>query len=325
MRNRIQLPVVALATAALLAGCGGDDGDEGSASRPAPPAADFPAAGGRSLEQVLSAATSEGPVVTPAAKVLGVGENRFPFGVFTLGREPINTAQVAIYAAPGSGLKGEATGPFPARIEDLATEDAFRARSTAEDPDAAQVVYVSEVPLPERGEWTFAALVREGDSYSASLVPTPSLVGSENPPAVGEKAPRVSTPTADEVTDIAEIDTREPASSMHDEDLAEVLGRKPVVLLFATPALCQSRICGPVVDAAEQVKSEFGDRVAFIHMEVYVDNDLEKGPRPQFSAYRLTSEPWLFVIDRDGEITTAIEGAFSVSELERAVEQVSGT
>jgi hypothetical protein len=110
---------------------------------------------------------------------------------------------------------------------------------------------------------------------------------------------------------------------MHDVDLAEVLGKRPAVLLFATPALCQSRVCGPVVDAAEQAKREFGDRVAFIHQEVFVDNDLNKGPRPQMEAYRLPSEPWLFVIDRNGKVSSAIEGPFSVSELEDAVRGVA--
>ncbi len=110
---------------------------------------------------------------------------------------------------------------------------------------------------------------------------------------------------------------------MHDEDLADVLGRKPVVLLFATPQLCQSRICGPVVDVAEQVKREFGDRVAFIHQEVYNDNEINKGVRPQMRAYRLPSEPWLFVIDRSGKVSTVIEGAFSVGELQDAVGRVA--
>jgi hypothetical protein len=110
---------------------------------------------------------------------------------------------------------------------------------------------------------------------------------------------------------------------MHDQDYAEVIWRKPVVLLFATPALCQSRVCGPVVDVAEQVKRDFGDQVAFIHMEVYNDNDLNKGSRPQFQAFNLQTEPWLFVIDRKGVIRTAIEGAFSVPELEQAVLEVA--
>jgi hypothetical protein len=110
---------------------------------------------------------------------------------------------------------------------------------------------------------------------------------------------------------------------MHGDDLADVLGKKPVVLLFATPALCQSRVCGPVTDIAEQVKQEFGDRVAFIHQEVYNDNQISDGPRPQMTAYGLSTEPWLFVIDRTGEVSTVLQGPFSVQELEAAVQRVA--
>ena len=110
---------------------------------------------------------------------------------------------------------------------------------------------------------------------------------------------------------------------MHDIDFADVVGEKPIVLLFATPALCTSRVCGPVVDVAEQVKREVGDDAAFIYMEIYNDNDPNKGPRPQVQAYNLTSEPWLFVIDADGKIDTRIEGAFSVAELQAAVDRVT--
>jgi hypothetical protein len=155
------------------------------------------------------------------------------------------------------------------------------------------------------------------------VVATPSLVGQFDPIGVGDRAPRVHTPTEDEVTDLSQIETRVPPDDMHRDDLADVLGRKPVVLVFATPALCQSRICGPVVDVAQQVRRDFGDQVAFIHMEVYNDNDASQGVRPQLRAYRLPSEPWLYVIDRHGVVRTAIEGAFSVEELQAAVREVS--
>ncbi len=315
-----------LATAQLaLAGCGGGDAGTGSASRPAPPASDFPSAKGKTLEQALSPAGGAGPVVTPAARVLRLGDNRFPFGVFTTGREPIDDAEVAIYAAPGRNLSGPAIGPFPARIEDLSTEPAFEAKTTSEDPNAAKVVYVTDIPLDKPGPWAFGALIRQGDgSYQGSLLSTPSLVGQFDPVGVGDRAPRVSTPTVDEVSNISQIDTRVPPDDMHQDDLADVLGKEPVVLLFATPALCQSRICGPVVDVAEQVQRDFGDKAAFIHMEVYNDNDASKGIRPQMRAYRLPSEPWLYVIDRNGVVRTAIEGAFSVDELTSAVRQVTG-
>jgi hypothetical protein len=317
-----------LAATALIAGCGGDDddggGDASAAARPAPPATDFPAPNGRSLEELLStSASGQAPVVSPAAKVLNVGENRFPFGVFTTAQEPITDAEVAIYAAP-RGVKGPAEGPFPARIESLETESAFRAESTAQDPDAAKVVYVSEVPLNKPGEWAFGALVKEGDGYTGTLIPTPSLAGEFDPVGVGDEAPRVSTPVAGDVAQVSEIDTRVPPSTMHDEDLEDVLGKKPVVLLFATPALCQSRICGPVVDIAEQVKRDHEDEdIAWIHQEIYNENDLNKGARPQVEAFGLPSEPWLYVIDGDGKVSTVIEGAFSIEELDRAVQKVS--
>jgi hypothetical protein len=320
----LPIALASLAALALLAGCGDSDDGDGTRNRPAPTAADFPSAQGKTLEQVLSASTGEGPVIAPAARVLREGQNRFPFGVFTLGHEQIDDAQVAIYAAPGAGLNGPAIGPFPARVVDLTTEAAFRAKTTTDDPDAATVAYVSEIPLNRPGPWSFAALAKEGDSFEGSLLPTESAVGQFDPPAPGDEAPVVHTPTADAVADISEIDTRVPPSDMHADDLADVIGKKPVVLLFATPALCQSRVCGPVVDVAAQVKRDFGDRVAFIHQEVYENNSINDGPRPQFEAYRLPSEPWLFVIDRDGRVSTAIEGPFGVEELEAAVRRVAG-
>ena len=120
--------------------------------------------------------------------------------------------------------------------------------------------------------------------------------------------------------DVAAIDTRLPPSSMHDVDFADVLGKKPVVLLFATPQLCQSRVCGPVVDLAEQVKAKSANSdVAFIHMEVYNDNRIDKGIRPQMAAFHLQTEPWLFTFNSAGKVAARIEGAFSERELDEAI------
>jgi hypothetical protein len=77
------------------------------------------------------------------------------------------------------------------------------------------------------------------------------------------------------------------------------------------------------VDVAEQVKRDSGGDVAFIHQEIYRDNDPNKGVRPPVADFDLPSEPWLFVIDRSGRVSTAIEGAFSVEELQAAVDRVS--
>ena len=119
--------------------------------------------------------------------------------------------------------------------------------------------------------------------------------------------------------DLSKITTRIPPDTQNKVDYADVLGKEPIVLLFATPQFCQSRVCGPVVDVAEQVKQLYGDEVAFIHMEIYQDNDPSKPVRPQVSAFHLPNEPWLFAIGRDGRIKNEIEGAFGVEELTRVV------
>jgi hypothetical protein len=321
------LAAAAIAAAGLgAAGCGdGDDGAAAVSSVPAPPESDFPSAQGKTLNQLLgdSKASRTDLVVSPAGAVFEVGQNRFGFGVFTVSREQVVDARVAIYAAPAGG--GEAVGPFPARIESLEVKPQFESQTTANDPDAAKVVYVSNLELGRAGNWDVVALFRDSGGYSATLIPTIEVGSFDRIPAVGEPAPRVHTPTQEDVGgDLSEIDTRSPHDDMHDDDFADVLGEEPAVLLFATPALCVSRVCGPVVDVEQQVKSAVGDAASFIHMEVYNDNNASEGLRPQLKAFGLPTEPWLFVIDRNGIVRTRIEGAFGVSDLEQAVRKVTG-
>jgi hypothetical protein len=319
-----RLLALALATSALAlfaAGCGGDDDSAGDAGSPAPEASAFPAVEGRSLEQIVAdSAPADDLVVSPAGQVFTEGRNRLGFGVFTVARDQLTDADVAIYAAPGPD--GEAQGPFPARVESLETEPAFTAENTANDPDAAKAVYVSEMPLDEPGEWRLIALVERDGEFAAVQMPSAVVVRNDPVPDPGDRAPVVHTPTADDVANIQDIDTRIPPGTMHEDDLASVLGKEPVILLFATPALCQSRVCGPVVDIAEQVKRDRPDDAAYIHMEIYNDNLANKGLRPQVEAYNLPTEPWLFAIDCDGRVDSRIEGAFSAAELNQAIDRI---
>jgi len=308
------------ASATLLAACGSDDSPEDTGESPVSPPAvqEFPKPTGTLDELINEIGPTTELVASQAGAVFEPGDERFGFGLFDVGGAQITDATVAVYAAQGAS--GQALGPFPAKIESLKTEPEFVAETTAEDD--AKVVFVADVPFDEAGEWRLAAVIEQPDGLVAARFNTSVLVQEQQRiPDVGEPAPTMHTPTLAEVGgDVESIDTRVPASTMHGDDLADVLGEKPVVLLFATPLLCQSRVCGPVVDVAEQVKAEYGDDVAFIHQEIYVDN--QPGPenlRPQVKDYGLPTEPWLFVIDRNGDVTTRIEGAFSVSELENAL------
>jgi len=342
-----------LAVAVLaLPGCGDSDSSTdslstGAESMPAPPKSAFPSAEGKTLEEVLEAAKPSTLVVSPAAQVFDEGTNRYPFGVFERDRTQVPDAEVALYfakvplgaktgelSAPAGNANAEAekraldepaVGPFPAAVESLQTEPAFRAQTTSADPDAATVAYTTHVNFPKDGEWRIAALIRHDGELTASLLPSAVVGMFKRVPNAGEKAPRIHTPTpADAGGDISKVTTRIPPDTQNEVDYADVLGEEPIVLLFATPQFCQSRVCGPVVDVAEQVKQTYGDTAAFIHMEIYKDNDPNKGVRPQVRAFHLPSEPWLFAIGADGRVEAEVEGAFGVQELTRVVRKLVG-
>jgi hypothetical protein len=303
-----------------LAGCGGGGSDP---SRPAPSAAEFPSAEGKTIDQILesSGAKQTNLVIAPAAQTFELGPNRYPFGVFTKGNEQIDDADAALYFAKDSGSKVQ--GPLPAVVSSLETKPAYRAQGT-EGPGEARTVYVvPKVDFNRTGPWLAIAILKGENGLEASRVPSPVVGQFPRVPKVGERPPRIHTPTAAEVGgDLSKIDTRVPPDQMHEVDFADALGRKPVVLVFATPALCQSRVCGPVVDIAQQVADKYGDRVDFIHMEVYNDNDANKGIRPQLRAFGLPTEPWTFLVGADGVIKDRIEGAYGVFELETALKTI---
>ena len=57
-------------------------------------------------------------------------------------------------------------------------------------------------------------------------------------------------------------------------------------------------------------------------VEIYKDNDPANGVNRWVDQWRLPTEPFTYVVDRNGVIRTKLEGAFSARELERAVAAV---
>lgn len=321
MRHPARLLLTVLCLLPLLvAGCGSSSEE---ASRPAPSAAEFPSAKGKTIAELLrdSGAKPAKVVIAPAAQAFDIGANRYPFGVFTLGNEQVEGADVALYFAKDE-KSGPVIGPLPAQETSLEVKPAYRA--AGEDPDQAKNVYVvPKVDFDRNGPWVGVAMLKGKQGLEAARVSAPTVVGHNRVPKVGGKAPLIHTPTASDVGgDLAKIDTRIPHDQMHQVDYADVLGKQPIVLVFATPALCQSRVCGPVVDVAQQVADEYKGKADFIHMEVYNDNDIAKGIRPQLQAFNLETEPWTFLIDSKGVVRDRIEGAYGVPELEQAMRTI---
>lgn len=320
--------LIACVALAFAGGCGGGSGndDEARAPEPAPApsarAQDFPSAKGKTLES-LRAGLPKGPTLAPATTAsLQVGTARVAFALIDDANKQIAGAPVAVYTTnqDGSGARG----PYLARSESLAVKPEFRSRSTSQDPDSARSLYVADVPLRREGRQVFTGVARLDGRLVATTgfeVPVQRPGRKGRPPEVGDPAIRISTPTiASEGGDVAAVTTRvPPAEALVRTNFRDVVGRRPVVLQFSTPLLCQSRVCGPVTDVLAQVQSRFASKAAFIQQEIYRDNEVNKGFRPQVEAWRLPTEPWTFVIDRRGTVVDRFEGPVSIGELERAV------
>jgi hypothetical protein len=329
VQRPLSLLIGLLAVGALAAGCGGSDKTDTPPPQPEPTGqpADFPTANGKTVDDLASMAQGKGPVLAPSVSVLHKGSNRFGFALFDTARKQITGTEVAIYTARSDGTN--VRGPYVARSESLAVKPQFESQTTASDPNAAKSVYVADVPFKRNGKQAVIAIAKlDGRLLVTNGYPVDVTKASTKsaPPDVGDKAINVHTQTLTDVGgNAAALDTRRPeATDLLKDDLAKVLGKQPVVITFATPQLCQSRVCGPVVDIVEQVKSGAPKDIAFIHQEIYKDNQTSEGVRPQVAAWRLASEPWTFVIDKSGKISTRFEGAFSVGELQRAVAKVDG-
>jgi hypothetical protein len=330
----------------VLAGCGGGSSSsshvnqdaESGKSRPAPPKSAFPATEGRSLEKLVKDEVKVQPTVkvSASAEAFYPGTERYPFLVSekaTGGKEgkEIAGAEVALYyvevpkVKPGAqkAWQRPAVGPFPARIESLATKPEFQSKTTTEDPTVASVVYSAQIPFPSEGEYKIVALIKEKGGWAKNSLGSLPVGEFEKIPTPGEKAPLIQTPTAKSVDgDLAKISTRVPPDTQNKVNYADVLGKEPILLLFTTPKFCQSRACGPVVDVAEQAQHEFEGKANFIHMEIYNDNDPSKGVRPQVRRFHLPTEPWLFAINREGVVSATIEGAFGTNLMRKTVDRV---
>ena len=146
-------------------------------------------------------------------------------------------------------------------------------------------------------------------------------------PSVGDRAIASKTPTlASTGGDLTALTTsRRPDRALYRTSVAQALeAKQPFVVAFATPQFCQTRTCGPTVDVVSAVRKAqpMTSGVQFVHVEVYADNDPAKGVNRWVKEWRLPSEPFTYVVDRTGMIRTKLEGAFSVAELERAVDAV---
>lgn len=320
---------LALALSALVltavAGCGGGSNNEPAGASPASAKtvdlADFPRTDGKKtlvdLQREVDAA-QDANLLPATNDFVARRPNRLPFGLFDADRKMI-WGPTAVYIA--SGTNSPAIGPLRANGHTFDVPERFQSSTSKSDLNTVgNGFYTATLPaISKPQKLGVLTLTKVGDKFQAAAA---SILLTAKDPTVapGEQAIVVDTPTGNTAEELDKIDTRNPHDDMHRISLPDALKlKKPTVLIFATPQLCASRICGPVVDVAEEVHHELGDKVTFIHNEIYRDNDINKGYRSQVKAWGLPMEPFTFVIDARGKVVEQLQGPFDADELRAAI------
>ena len=190
------------------------------------------------------------------------------------------------------------------------------------NPGVALGVYAAPVTFTEAGLWE-VSIKGADDEVGAVLVE----VGTDSPvPDAGDPAPPSATLTGSTPDELAAISTDpDPDPGFYDLSIADAVDNgRPTVVVFATPAFCQTAVCGPTIDIAKQA-ADGRDEIDFVHVEPYdVEraraNDLQ--PVEAMFEWGLASEPWIFVIDEQGTVTARFEGIVGQDELEAALDDL---
>jgi hypothetical protein len=156
---------------------------------------------------------------------------------------------------------------------------------------------------------------------------------SEPSPIAGRTVPNVATPTTTDLhgIDPAMLCTRTPVCPWHDVSLdAALKGTKPIALLFATPKYCQTRTCGPTLDVLLRQRSAYEGKVQFLHLEIYPttpDFSTSTGPKTTYvvDAFKISSEPILFLLAPDGKVRERIDGLVGDAEVKAALDRLTTT
>jgi hypothetical protein len=184
-----------------------------------------------------------------------------------------------------------------------------------------QALYVAHVPVPSAG--AYYVLARPIGGVRIGGLREVVVKSRSTSPSVGSRAYPSRNPTlASAKGKLAALTTRVPPDRglLRYSIAGSLAAHARFVVTFATPRYCSSRTCGPVVDVVNEVRRRFaGAGIRFIHVEIYEGNDPRKGENRWVREWHLPSEPWTFLVGRDGRIKAKFESSISVAELERSV------
>lgn len=287
---------------------------------------DYQDDGAAAAHALVPEATGSVLEIYPAGALHVVGQERFALGVVDPDSGPIENATLDLLFFKVANNQGTLTETLQPTFFPYGAHERHMDMGTPDDHEEGDItgIYVARPKFDTAGDWGVVVRTTMPDGSVRAGQATFAVAAETEVPGPGDPAIPSKTAVATTPEEVAKICTADPVDDMHGLSLDQALTNgKPTLLLFATPALCTSRVCGPSLEALEALEPQYRDKANFIHVEIYPERDYNK-PAPAVDEWHLPSEPWLFLIDGSGKIVERYEGGIGLTELEPAVKDLVG-
>jgi len=263
------------------------------------------------------AGSFEGPVPTDAeaypivvSSEIVVGSNRFLVGLLDHQDAPIGSPEISVGARFFDLERSE---------EEPVSETEL---SYLEMIPGERGLYVATVEFDAAGKWG-AEMDITGDGIDETIRTSFDVTEESSTPEIGSPAPKSKTPTVRDAKLPTITTDPKPDRDFYQLSIRQAIQQeRPFVVVFATPKFCSSAVCGPTLDIVKRVSKDF-PRLNYVHVEVYTNLD-DPGNLKLVDAvneWGLPTEPWVFVVDRDGNVAAKFEGTVGTSELAGVLEE----
>lgn len=244
---------------------------------------------------------------------LAVGRNRFALGVLNIA--PGTTTPVPV---PDAQLSLRFF--FPIQPQAVARDEARPEFRYVDDRQKG--LYIAQVQFDQPGTWGVEVNGTAGDRPLSTTRIQFTVKPKGDTPAIGAPAPRSKNLTRRDVDDIRKIDSGSTPNDMHELTIAEAIEQdKPLAILFASPGFCVTQTCAPELGEVQKLKAKYGQLANFVHVEIFKD-PMSRTPYETVTEWGLTSEPWVFLVDRAGLVAEKFEGPAPFAELEQALQRL---
>jgi hypothetical protein len=191
-------------------------------------------------------------------------------------------------------------------------------------------VYTVQLSFDRPGNWGLAAIVTGQDASMRAATMAIAVKEESDSPAIGSAPPSSNSKTVRDVKELEELSSDiNPDPDLYQTSVADALDAgKPSLVTFSTPAFCQTATCGPQLEVVKRLKDKYKGQINVIHVEVYdnlteIQGDLSRARlSPTMVEWNLRSDPFTFVMDREGVVSAKFEGFATGEEIEEALAEV---